>query len=182
MHPPVSIQEKRLFIHWFLDHYKLKSRASVWILNYVVKYNGILENIHFVREVKSCPRGIMITSVCSVKPAFYFYKEHLVTTDTDKAFHDIRLNEHQALYIQLNFKNAEQNIEYAGVLEENPFTKLEDSITAEDKQLTKDILNQTLYDYQKKTLEEKIDRALDELNQKEFIKLVQKLQELNDTL
>ena len=175
---PVTAQDKKSFIEWFLNHYRLKKRESVWILNYLVNHNELLTNVHFVRDVKYCPRGIMMTSHCSEEVPFRFYKNHLVTTDAEKSFHEIRLNQDEPLYLQLNFKKSNQHPYYASVLEENPFVPTDYYITNHDKDLTKQLLDHTLYDYKKKKLMNAIDHALDVMDQEKFQQLTEELKEL----
>ena len=175
---PVTAKDKKSFIQWFLNHYRLKKRESVWILNYLVNHNDLLGNVHFVRDVKYCPRGIMMTSHCSEEVPFRFYKNHLVTTDAEKSFHEIRLNQNEPLYLQLNFKRSNQHSYYASVLEENPFIPADYYITNHEKALANQLLNYSLYEYKKEKLLKQIDRALDEMNQEEFRILSKKLNEL----
>src|SRR3954452_3656114 len=133
MNTPNSINDKKGFIQWFLNHYQLKKRESVWILNYLVNHKEILTNVHFVQDVKFSPRGIVMTTHCSDEVPFRFYKNQLVTTDAEKSFHDIRLNQQDDLYIQLNFKKSNQNAYYASIMEENPFIPDDYFITKKEK-------------------------------------------------
>jgi uncharacterized protein YpiB (UPF0302 family) len=50
----ITVDEKKDFIHWFLNHYSLKRREAVWILNYLISHESILDNLHFVEDVKDC--------------------------------------------------------------------------------------------------------------------------------
>ncbi|MGY0691766.1 ReoY family proteolytic degradation factor [Virgibacillus sp. FSP13] len=178
MQTPVSVQDKKSFIQWFLNNYQLKKRESVWILNYLVNHDDLLANVHFIREARFCPRAIIMSSHCSDDVPFRFYKSQLVTTDAEKSFHDIRLNQKEALYIQLNFKNAKQNSLYVAVLEDNPFVPEDYFITKKDQDLAQQLLDKTIFDYQKKIIQAEIDRALDEKNQRNFEKYVKKLHKL----
>lgn len=180
MQTPISVQDKKSFIQWFLNHYQLKKRESVWILNYLVNHKDILVNVHFVRDAKFCPRGIIMTSHCSGEAPFRFYKNQLVTTDAEKSFHDIRLNQQEPLYLQLNFKNSNQNSTYVAVLEDNPFTPDEYTITKDDKELAAQLLDKTLYDYKKNKLLQDINRSLDEMDEKQFMKLTEQLHKLEN--
>lgn len=175
MQAPVSVKDKKKFLQWFLNNYQLKKRESVWILNYLINHQEILENVHFVHDAKFCVRSVIITSQCSKEVPFRFYKNHLVTTDAEKAFHDIRLNQHESLYIQLNFNKSNQNHLYAAVLEENPFVPDEYLITQQDKDNAKLLLEHSLFEFRKKQLLEKIDRSLDEQDKDQFNKLVKEL-------
>lgn len=181
MQTPISVQDKKSFIQWFLNNYQLKKRESVWILNYLVNHKKILSNVHFVREAKFCPRGIIMTSHDSEEVPFRFYKNQLVTTDAEKSFHDIRMNQHEPLYIQLNFKYANRNIFYAAVLVENPFIPDEYFITQKDQKQAKRLLDKLIFDYHKNILQEKINLALDEKDQEAFKKLAEELHKLEHT-
>ncbi|QKY69198.1 ReoY family proteolytic degradation factor [Lentibacillus sp. CBA3610] len=180
MQTPVSAKDKKSFIQWFLNHYQLKKRESVWILNYIVNHQKLLDNVHFVREAKFCPRGLIMSSQCSDAVPFRFYKKQLVTTDAEKAFHDIRMNQHEPLYIQLNFNKSYQSIFYAAVLVENPFIPDDYFITGEDQDLAKRLLEKTIYDYQQQAILKKIDEALDKRDQQAFTELTDHLRKLNN--
>lgn len=120
MQTPVSVNEKKDFIRWFLNHYQLKRRECVWILNYLMSHDSLMEKVHFVEQAEFCPRGIIMSTHCVEEVPFRFYKENVMTTDAEKSFHDIRLNKQQDLFIQLNFRSAYNSPEYAAVLEANP--------------------------------------------------------------
>ncbi|WP_068672012.1 ReoY family proteolytic degradation factor [Oceanobacillus sp. Castelsardo] len=180
MNTPISAQDKKSFIQWFLKNYQLKKRESVWILNYILNHQQVLNKVHFVRDVKFCPRGIVITSQCSSEVPFRFYKDHLVTTDAEKTFHDIRMNQDENLYIQLNFSKSHQHSYYASVTEENPFVPDDYFVTKKDRLLAKKLLDKTVFEYKKKILQQKIDHALDELDQERFIKLSNELNKLEE--
>ncbi|CDO02045.1 hypothetical protein OPHB3_1365 [Oceanobacillus picturae] len=181
MQTPISIQDKKGFLQWFLNHYQLKKRESVWILNYLVNHDEILANVHFVREAKFCPRGIIMTSHCSEETPFRFYKNQLVTTDAEKSFHDIRLNHNEPLYLQLNFKKSYQNAAYVAVLEENPYIPDEYFITEKDQQIAEDLLERSIYTFKRSYLTQEIDLALDKMDQKRFLDLSNELKKLEDS-
>ncbi|AVQ99225.1 ReoY family proteolytic degradation factor [Oceanobacillus sp. M65] len=181
MQTPISIQDKKGFLQWFLNHYQLKKRESVWILNYLVNHDEILANVHFVREAKFCPRGIIMTSHCSEETPFRFYKNQLVTTDAEKSFHDIRLNHNEPLYLQLNFKKSYQNAAYVAVLEENPYIPDEYFITEKDQQIAEDLLERSIYTFKRSYLTQEIDLALDKMDQQRFLDLSNELKKLEDS-
>ncbi|WP_217585442.1 ReoY family proteolytic degradation factor [Lentibacillus saliphilus] len=180
MQTPISTHDKQSFIKWFLNHYQLKKRESVWILNYLSKHHNVLSNVHFVRNIKFCPRGIIMTSQCSQEVPFRFYKKQIVTTNAEKSFHDIRLNQEEPLYIQLNFNNSHQSTYYAAVLEENPFIPDAHFITKKDEVNARQLLDYTLYQYKKKKIQTEIDKALENRNEACFMKLAKQLKHLED--
>ncbi|ALX47953.1 ReoY family proteolytic degradation factor [Lentibacillus amyloliquefaciens] len=180
MQTPVSAKDKKSFIQWFLNHYQLKKRESVWILNYIVNHQSLLSNVHFVREAKFCPRGLIMTAYCSDQVSFRFYKKQLVTTDAEKAFHEIRMNQEEPLYIQLNFNKSHQSSIYAAVLVENPFIPDDYFITEQDQESAKRLLNKMLFDQQDKSLRKQIDKALDKRDRSTFNDLTKRLYQLNN--
>lgn len=178
MEAPISVQDKKTFIEWFLNHYQLKKRESVWILNYLVNHDNLLSNVHFIREAKFCPRGIIISTQCSDDAPFRFYKNHLVTTDAEKSFHDIRMNREEALYVQLNFHNSNQNASYVAVLEDNPFIPDDYYITKSDEIIAEQLLEKVIYVHEKRKIQTAIDHCLDTNDQQMFMKLTCKLHKL----
>ncbi|MBU5466595.1 ReoY family proteolytic degradation factor [Virgibacillus sp. MSJ-26] len=179
MQAPVSVSDKKNFIRWFLNNYQLKKRESVWILNYLLNHDEVLTHVHFVRDARFSPRGIIMTCYCSSEVPFRFNKKQIVTTDADKSFHDIRLNQNEPLYIQLNFKNANQNPIYARVLEDNPHHPDDCNLTETDRLLAKKFLERSLYEYQLKRIKKNIDESLDEKNYKNFLFWRKELEQLN---
>lgn len=174
--------EKKAFIYWFLNQYEMKVRESNWILTYLASNNKLLRNLHFVRHAKACPRSIIISTSCSNGPAFRFHRERLITSDPEKAFHDIRLNDDEPLYVQLNFHQWKQSPQYAFVLEENPFLSDENYITEEDKQEAERVINYTLQAQKKDRLLKKIDESLDERNYEKFIRHSEELKKIEKIL
>ncbi|GGC99482.1 ReoY family proteolytic degradation factor [Pontibacillus salipaludis] len=178
MKMPVSVEDKKEFVRWFLNHFQLKRRESVWILNYLINHDSIMENVHFVEEARFCPRGIVISTHCVDEVPFRFYKDQIMTTDAEKSFHDIRLNRNEPVYIQLNFKNSHQSASYAAVLEENPFMPQDYFITEKDQELAELVLQTSISNYQTQKLRRKIDRALDSGDKETFERLSEQLNEL----
>lgn len=174
--------EKKAFIYWFLNQHEMKVRESNWILTYLASHNKLLRNLHFVRHAKACPRSITISTTCSNGPTFRFKRGRLITSDPEKAFHDIRLNDDEALYIQLNFHQWKQSPQYALVLEENPFLSDEDYITEEDKREAKRMMNYILQAQKKDSLLKQIDESLDERDYEKFIRLSEELKKIEKIL
>ncbi|MFP7169397.1 ReoY family proteolytic degradation factor [Terribacillus sp. 7520-G] len=180
MNISVTMQDKKTFIRWFLDNYQLKRRESVWILNYLINHDSFLDNVHFIREARFSPRGIIISAHCSDEVPFRFYKDNIVTTDAEKSFHDIRMNKKDPVYIQLNFKNSHQSMEYVAVLEDNPFLPEDHYVTKEDRQLAAKLLDASHYQYKKKKLQEAIDLALDKRDEDKFRLLSKAMRQLKE--
>ncbi|MBB6452215.1 uncharacterized protein YpiB (UPF0302 family) [Salirhabdus euzebyi] len=176
----VSVLQKKRFINWFLNNYQLKRRESVWILNYLMNHERVLKHVHFVEEARFCPKGVIISTKCVDDPPFRFYKEQVMTSDPEKSFHDIRLNDHETIYIQLNFAKSYKCYRFAGVLEENPFIPKDFYITEKDQETAEQLLNQAIYDFKLRKIHEEIDKALDEGDKERFHELIEQLNQLPD--
>lgn len=174
----ISIEEKKHFMKWFLKHFTTKKLETTWLLNYLIKQDELLNKISFVNDARLCPRAVIISSDCSDEMPFLFYKGQVVTDDIDKFFHDIRLHQDEEIYMQFNFKQAHQNPQYVGVLEENPFAPQVTNLSQHDQNVSEHLLGHILHDYQMKKLSDKIDQALDERDEITFRKLVAKLTNL----
>ncbi|WP_163537650.1 ReoY family proteolytic degradation factor [Gracilibacillus sp. YIM 98692] len=178
METSIKIEDKKEFIQWFLGHYQLKKRESVWILNYLMNHEEILEHVHFVLEARFCPRAMIISTHCSKDVAFRFYKKHIVTTDADKSFHDIRLHCQEPIYIQLNFKGSKQSVPFMKVLEDNPFIPDDYFLSKQDKKVVDQWLDYSIYYFKKEKLTKQINKALDDRDQAAFKVYAVKLEKL----
>lgn len=178
MAAPVSVNEKKEFIRWFLNHYQLKRRECVWILNYLMSHDQLMKNVHFVEDAQFCPRGLVMATHCVEEAPFKFYKSNIMTTDAEKSFHDIRLNRDEDIFITLHFRAAYSSYHYAAVLERNPFIPRSDESNENDKVLAEKMIEEALISFQKNQLLQQIDHALDENDQNAFIQLTESLKNL----
>jgi uncharacterized protein YpiB (UPF0302 family) len=181
MATPVSVNEKKDFIRWFLNHYQLKRRECVWILNYLMSHDQLMEKVHFVEQAQYCPRGLIMSTHCVDEVPFRFYKENVMTTDAEKSFHDIRLNRDEEIYIQLNFHASNKAHQYAAVMEENPFMPKTLQINEKDRLIAERFLTESLEKFRKEKLLELIDEALDKQDKNAFKVLTQQLNRLETT-
>jgi uncharacterized protein YpiB (UPF0302 family) len=180
MATPVSVNEKKDFIRWFLNHYQLKRRECVWILNYLMSHDQLMEKVHFVEQAQYCPRGLIMSTHCVDKVPFRFYKENVMTTDAEKSFHDIRLNRDEYIYIQLNFHASNQAHQYVAVLEENPFVPKHLQVNEKDGMIAEQFLQDSIDRFQRDNLLLLIDEALDKQDREAFQMLTKKLINLSN--
>lgn len=170
----VTVNEKKQFVRWFLKNNDMKRRECVWVLNYLISHENTLKNVHFVEESHYCPRAMIMSTTKSSGIPFRFYKASIMTADVEKAFHDIRLNPGEDMYIQLNF-NDNKSSEYFSVLEENPYMPRYLQVNDEDTKLVENLINTSISNFNKNKLLEKIDEALDNKNESDFNVLVKLL-------
>lgn len=179
MNAPVSVNEKKEFIRWFLNHYQLKRRECVWILNYLMSHDQLMEKVHFVEQAQFCPRGIVMSTHCVDDVPFRFYKENVMTTDAEKSFHDIRLNREEDIFIQLNFHASFQAPQFAAVLEENPYMPKNLQISDKERLMAEEFLSSSIRRFQKEKLFQQIDEALDNNDKEAFKVLTEQLKRFN---
>lgn len=177
----VPILDKKTFVRWFLKNFQLKRRECVWILNYLLSNDQLLENIHFVEEAHYCPRAIVMSSVDSNGVPFRFYKGNIMTSDAEKSFHDLRLFPNESMYIQLNFPNIPPSRQYLAVLEENPYMPKYLHISEKDRLIAEELLNNSMLVFQEEKLLKEIDEALDQGDKERFYELSNLLQALKET-
>jgi uncharacterized protein YpiB (UPF0302 family) len=177
MSTPVSVDEKKDFVRWFLNNYQLKRRECVWILNYLMNHDRLMKNVHFVEQAQYCPRGLIMSTHCVDDVPFRFYKENVMTTDAEKSFHDIRLNREEDIYIQLNFVSSFHSPQYVAVLEENPYIPNHIQINEKDRLLAERFLEESITAFQKDLIMKQINQALDEQDKIAFKLLTEKLKQ-----
>jgi uncharacterized protein YpiB (UPF0302 family) len=173
----VPVATKKEFVRWFLKRYKLKRRECVWILNYLLSHEQILQNVHFTDEAHYCPRAMIISTTKSESIPFRFYKGNLMTADAEKSFHDLRLHEDEKMYIQLNFPNNHSCPHYASVREENPFLPSYLQVSEMDRKTAERLVEESIAAMTKETLMKGINEALDTNDKERFIALSSLLNE-----
>lgn len=178
----VSIDEKRNFVQWFLRNHQLKRRECVWILNYLLSDEAILERVHFTEEVHHCrPRAMVMSTVDTPGIPFRFYKGNIMTSDAEKSFHDLRIHHEEDLYIQLNFNNIPPSQEYLAVLEENPHMPQSLQVNEHDRMVAEQLVHESLHDFQEEKILRDIDEALDKGDKERFVALSKLLQQVRNT-
>ena len=174
----IPVAAKKDFVRWFLKRYKLKRRECVWILNYLLSHEHLLQNVHFTDEAHYCPRAMVMSTMGSESIPFRFYKGNLMTADAEKSFHDLRLHPDDKMYVQLNFPNHHLCPEYASVREENPFLPTYLQVGDNDRKIAEILLAESMASMTEEMLMRGVDEALD-TNDKERFFLLSAM--LNDT-
>lgn len=175
MKASVTNLEKKEFVRWFLKRYDMKRRECVWILNYIVGHDDLLERIHFVEEAHFCPRAMVMSTTDSSGIPFRFYKGNIMTADAEKSFHDLRLNADEEMYIQLNFPKIPPNPAYLAVLEDNPYIPRYLQSNYGDREVAEQLLDASMKGFQKETLLKQIDDAIDVGDKELFLQLTEQL-------
>lgn len=182
MNIQISLEAKKKFLGWFLDRYQLKRRESMWILNYLLNHDIVLNKVHFVEAVDKTPRGMMMSTTETNNEAFLFYKNGTVFSDPEQAFHEVRLNWQEEMYIELVFLNPWKSAEYLTILEDNPYYKWNETISMqliEEVELALETLSLT--ERKQHTLHQ-IDLSLEKEDRERFIQLSKQLKEIEEDL
>lgn len=182
MYTQISTNDKKDFIQWFLSNFKLKQLEATWILTYLVEHDELLAHVHFLTDVKNCPRAMILTSKCSDQVPFLFYKGQVITDNPAKLFHDIRMNPEEKLYIQLNASWKSQHYFYMAIQGDHPFVRNQLQTIQQDQEITERLLSDLEYDFQKKILKDQIDVALDKMEESKFLRLTKELDQLENKM
>ncbi|MCA9766029.1 MAG: YpiB family protein [Carnobacterium sp.] len=171
MNIKVSLESKKEFLGWFLDSYQLKRRESMWILNYLLNHDIVLGKVHFVENVETTPRGMMMSTIETDSKPFLFYKEGIIFEDPEQAFHEIRLNWHEDIYMELIFNDPWKAYQYLGVLEDNPYHRWNDSLDVNIRTQVEQALASLTLTNQIEMMMNQIDAALENDDKEGFIQL-----------
>lgn len=171
----VSVVEKKEFLRGFLQQFELKRRECAWLLNYLMSDDQIMERVHFVEKAAHTPKALIISTKGVDTIPFSFHKQKHITTDAEKAFHDIRLNQTEDIYIELHFSGAKQYPPFLSVLEDNPYVPENLELAEAFQHEAEKLLERSIRSFKRKQLLQAIDEALDKGDESGFHRLVQEL-------
>lgn len=191
-----------------MNHKQLKRRESVWILNYLMDNDDLLTRVHFVTKagridvLEEKQRLIIMSCHCTDYAPFKYFTENNLTTDAERAFHDIRLNRDKPIFINVQYhgdvscdnlfmveEDEDVMVIAMGInlnhpLREKPkstLQKLQDKFSEINPDVAPTInsLCETVtHEIRVKKLKEDIDSALDKGDRELFLKLANELGEL----
>lgn len=115
----VTSTQKKVFIKWLIEQHVLDNRETIWLLNYLRSNERLLNIVHFVEAIGQRQRSIVISCNSRRDSDFEYIKSAVRTTDPEKAFHDLRLNQDDPVYIKINMESVQPSAEYFAVLEDS---------------------------------------------------------------
>lgn len=180
MNQLISVEEKRMFLDWFLDHYELQKKECAWLLTYLKSDDKLLEKVRFVDEFIPNCRSIFMSTTCTQDISFKFNKKTFMTTDVERAFHDIRLHPEELIYLKLSFNKAESSPEYAAVREVSPMEKYNTTSNSWYSLLAEMVLDEAIEKYQKEKLYKQIDLCLERNDKESFLLLSKRWAQLQE--
>jgi len=169
-----------MFLQWFLKKYELKKRECAWLLTYLLSDDDLIENVRFVDELPTHnQRAMFMSTKCVNDHAFRFMKGKLVTTDVERAFHDIRLHPEEDILIMLSFNQSETCAEYAAVREVDPMERYNVTSNSWYSLLAEMVLDEAIERFQKEKLYQQINQSLEENDRERFLQLSRRWTELH---
>lgn len=157
----VSVKEKRIFLEWFLQHFS--PDEIEWLLEELIEDDQLLESIHFVDQVKNCPKGISIAiDHTSIDADFLFFKGNVKTKDVFTAYHELQLYKHETCFIHIDFPGKYENALYSSVIE------ADEQLTEEIRVTTNELIDYLQYEGELNYLQGKVNLALDQMNEQDF--------------
>ncbi len=178
----VSNEKKKEFLKWLTKNHKLKTRESLWILDFLYSHESMLEKSHFVENVDQTPRGIYMSVRSLDSGGFRFYKNGHVYEDPVQAFHEVRLNWSSDLYIEVDFEESWQSPKYLAVLEDNPYAPWNDQVSEESIEEMDWALVYTSLEIARQSLLDKINHLLENGEKEKFKQLTTNLEEIENRI
>lgn len=127
----VNVSDKKEFLVWAVNNLSFKQREVIWILNYLINHEAILNNVHFIERADKTTRGLkIVTSEIDDRPIMLYLADKKFT-DTDQVFHEIRMNWKADLYLECVFDGSWQNTQYLSILEDNPYAPWNEQVSGE---------------------------------------------------
>ncbi|MHC5218035.1 ReoY family proteolytic degradation factor [Enterococcus sp. LJL128] len=167
----INVAEKKSFLVWLINNVSFSKREIIWILNYLVNHETILNNVTFVEYAHKADRGIRITAAEMEQEPITLFLKGKSFTDTDQIFHEIRMNWKNPLYLECVFDSAFQNSDYLSILEDNPFSPWKENISEETVQKIDHYFEREEQQARLELLRTQIDQALEDGNYEAFLEL-----------
>lgn len=174
----IDVQQKKKFLNWFVNHGTFSRREVLWILNYLANHEAILNNVHFVEAADQTNRGLQIRDTNQEGEAIQLYIKGKVFTDSDQAFHEIRLNWKEPLYLECLFDGAWQTSEFLSIIEDNPFAKWNERISPEIIEELEGYFKEEERQAKLTLLYSQIDLALENGDKEAFLELSNEVNQL----
>jgi uncharacterized protein YpiB (UPF0302 family) len=174
----VSLADKKKFLQWLVTTIPFSRREILWILNYLLRHEAILNKIHFVEQVEKTKRGIRVAAEGMAEAPITLFLSGKSFEDTDQIFHEIRMNWQEILYLECIFPEAWTTSEYLAILEDNPYARWNDQVDPEVVTAVETYFTQEEQHQQLALLRHQIDQALENSDYEAFLELTTELNRL----
>jgi len=174
----VHLADKKKFLQWLVTSVAFDKREILWILDYLIRHETILNQVHFVEHVEKTNRGLRIASQEENALPMQLFLQGQTFTDAEQIFHEMRMNWREALYIECLFPTAWTTSEYLAVLEDNPFAPWNEQVDPALIQKIDAYFQQEARNHQLMLLHHQIDQALEASDYDAFLELSDELNRL----
>lgn len=170
----VPASEKRKFIRWFLNQYRLKKIEVKKLFDFLLSHDQILERVHFTDKIHPSNRTIIISTVCSETVPFEYRRNNKTTTSAEEAFQDLKFYTQERIYIVLHFRGKMFSHQYANVREQfKPEIRDEAAAPILFQILAEIYLDQQVAEHRLAELDKEIDRCLEMGDKELFFRLTE---------
>ncbi|ALS00612.1 hypothetical protein ATZ33_04260 [Enterococcus silesiacus] len=174
----VNVAEKKEFLVWLVNNISFSQREVLWILNYLINHEAILNNVHFIEQADKAIRGLKVTSKEIEDDPIRLFLSGKEFTDTDQIFHEIRMNWKEALYVECIFDGSWQNSQYLSILEDNPYARWNEQVSEDVIESINEFFAHEEKQAKLNLLYGQIDLALEDNNYEAFLELTDELNRL----
>jgi len=150
----ISIHAKKELIRHVLQNHRMKVTQCVWILSYLLNNENTLKNVSFTEKAETYPRGMLISTIGTMSLPFRYYNTGIRTADAEYAFHDIRIDSNEKIYIELDYLDKQTCPYYAAVFESSPVTEI-----VVDKE-SKKIADRLIFEMESRLVKAEYDRLI----------------------
>lgn len=147
MQEAYSVYQKKRYVRWFLDTYDLKNPRAAKLLNFLTGNDELLQKVYFVEDVRRLPNALIVSSTDAATVSFLCRLDDVYYEDIDEIIEVFESNPPEQIFVRLSFDREFLCFMCENVLDMKP-----------------DVGNKIFYHQVVKTLEDEINDAL---NQKE---------------
>jgi uncharacterized protein YpiB (UPF0302 family) len=159
-------QHKKQFLKWYLTSELInKVETCENVLFFICQTPEILSICKFVEDVDGSPRSLVVTD-----DQIQYVDDEIITVEPIEIINRIKQNTNDFIYVEIDFPGNLSNHLYVNILEENPFAGGDTWVSEDIKKEADEFLKFTLRSFQKKQLNDLIDKSLAEGNKEEFLK------------
>lgn len=99
----VEIQQKRAFIGWFLEAFKLKKPDAARVLKHILESERLLRRVQFVDSVRFLPTAVLISSRDAKTVSYIMKIDNRYFEDVDEFIEDLVDTGEEVIYLCLSF-------------------------------------------------------------------------------
>lgn len=180
----ISILNKRRFLEWLKENESFINKETDYLIQYLIGREYLLSKMRFVEceSIDNTPVWLKIATVSGIEEneSSLRFNNKEITVQTKDAEEVCRYlgdnkDNFREVFVAIKMKNSFLINEYVEVLEDNPYCPNDTVNILINQYHLEAFLEEIILNNVKKKLNAKIDQALDEQDEKRFMKLTKKL-------